>query len=1419
MTTRTFHHVARVAVAAVAAVCGMSTALAQLNQNCTVSVLNRTVPVAPDGTWVLPNVPANFGQVKARATCVQNGATVFGESAFFTVPPNGAVNLPPITLGTATPIPSSLGIAPSSISLTTAGQTVQLVVNATYPDGSTNNVTAPSTGTNYTVSNPAIATISAGGLVTAVSNGTVVIQANNDGATAIVTASVVLGGATLCGGLVPVSWFTDNHLNPSDPLVCMEDPDRDGLTNQQEFLNGTDPNNPDTDGDGLNDGDEVNKYHSSPLLVDTDGDRIPDGIEVQTGTNPTDRNSYDLKKATATSTVTPPSITLRTSVANPVVSVQLNWKVTLIDGKTVLDLTADPRTNYTSSDLNVCSFGGQPLLVFSVGPGTCVVTLSQNTLSVPVPGTVSGFSPTEISTLNVPGAVAVDVAGTSAYIATGTGGVTVVDVTDRTQPRIRGTLGGIGNAQGVRASGQTAFIADSTGFVRIVNAENPAAPVLLSSLAIPGSPVAMALHGSTLAVAAQSGGVSLVNVANPSSPALIASFTLPAPALGVDFDPQSGFAAVAMGTSGLQIADVSTPASPKLRGLLAGGDVRGVLVRLPAVLLADAQRSVTSVDVSNPAAPVVSSSLPSNLGGIPVDIAAFGNLAMTADVSFGRAVPLVNISSPLNPSSVGFWTLLSPGFSSSIAVDISFGYLIIPATGTLRILKYQDIVDTGGIPPTVSITFPTPSTTLIQGQSITIAANATDDVAVASVTFLVNGQPACTTASQPYQCGYTVPQSATTLTFGATAIDFGNNTGTAANVVVPVIPDPLTAAAGRVIDAQNNPVAGATVSSLGISGTSAADGTFRLTGLPTIRGQIVVNALATVSGIIVSGVSAPATPVVGGTTNVGDIKVFPKPVITSLKQKAVLANMVVPSFVVTGANLTNATFSVLPVTSPPAITFTVNSVNPAGTSADLAGNVAQNVSGKYVVLATSPAGTSDQNQTPANTVTIYNLAPTADTDGDGLTNAQEVQLGSDPTNPDTDGDGFADGLEVLLGSDPLNPASVPTLPSLRETESLTFSVLNGAVSGGAVRETESLTFSVLNGAVGGTGIRETESLTFSVLNGAVAGGSSNETESVTFSVLNSTVTGAPVRETESVAFSVLNGAVAGTGVRETESLTFSVLNGAVAGTGVRETESLTFSVLNGAVSGTGTREAESLTYSVLNGAVSGAGLRETESRTFSVLNGAVSGAGVRETESKTFSVQNGTTTTTARPTSNATRPSAVPGPGAPAPGGTGSNRGTRPPSSGSGPVVNYLLDSDGDGLPDWMEAALGTDPFNPDTDGDGLSDGDEVLKYHTNPLKADTDGDGYSDGEEVKAGSDPLDPLSTPIHPHGSAGPRASINFNSGVLAAIPLGEIKLGEAYAKQNQTVPPQVVAREFVGNRRSWIARLFGLGTKVPGAKSTF
>ena len=68
------------------------------------------------------------------------------------------------------------------------------------------------------------------------------------------------------------------------------------------------------------------------------------------------------------------------------------------------------------------------------------------------------------------------------------------------------------------------------------------------------------------------------------------------------------------------------------------------------------------------------------------------------------------------------------------------------------------------------------------------------------------------------------------------------------------------------------------------------------------------------------------------------------------------------------------------------------------------------------------------------------------------------------------------------------------------------------------------------------------------------------------------------------------------------------------------------------------------------------------------------------------------------------------------------------------------LDSDSDGIDNQREVTLGTDPFDPDSDDDGLLDGEEVEPGAdgriTDPLDADTDDDGIGDGEEVTAGND-----------------------------------------------------------------------------------
>ena len=63
-----------------------------------------------------------------------------------------------------------------------------------------------------------------------------------------------------------------------------------------------------------------------------------------------------------------------------------------------------------------------------------------------------------------------------------------------------------------------------------------------------------------------------------------------------------------------------------------------------------------------------------------------------------------------------------------------------------------------------------------------------------------------------------------------------------------------------------------------------------------------------------------------------------------------------------------------------------------------------------------------------------------------------------------------------------------------------------------------------------------------------------------------------------------------------------------------------------------------------------------------------------------------------------------------------------------------ILDSDNDGLGDTEEERLGSDPENPDTDGDLLMDGFEYFIHGLDPNDPDTDGDGMSDSVEIGIG-------------------------------------------------------------------------------------
>lgn len=110
-----------------------------------------------------------------------------------------------------------------------------------------------------------------------------------------------------------------------------------------------------------------------------------------------------------------------------------------------------------------------------------------------------------------------------------------------------------------------------------------------------------------------------------------------------------------------------------------------------------------------------------------------------------------------------------------------------------------------------------------------------------------------------------------------------------------------------------------------------------------------------------------------------------------------------------------------------------------------------------------------------------------------------------------------------------------------------------------------------------------------------------------------------------------------------------------------------------------------------------------------------------------------------------------------------------------------------------------------DSDCDGLTNDDERTLYGTDPLNPDSDGDGFWDGDEVLASSNPLDPddpiASAPVDFEGTIKTSDGVDICAMVLASgqfmfscNPIGVFSLHGLPREQNGTVKRQIYADGF-------------------------
>lgn len=194
--------------------------------------------------------------------------------------------------------------------------------------------------------------------------------------------------------------------------------------------------------------------------------------------------------------------------------------------------------------------------------------------------------------------------GTRLY-ATDTNKLYAIDVSNRTQPTLLGSLA-ITNAGNVRVAGNTAYVARGTSGIGIYNVANPAAMTLIRNVGNLGNVNDFDVQGNYAYVAAQSSGLKIIDISVPSAAAVVGTYSDVVSTRAVTV--HNGYAYVAdstnAGAGGLLVLDVSTPSSPSFVSRLnTGSGTLNVEIIGPYAFLSEYLSKIVVASIGDPLHP------------------------------------------------------------------------------------------------------------------------------------------------------------------------------------------------------------------------------------------------------------------------------------------------------------------------------------------------------------------------------------------------------------------------------------------------------------------------------------------------------------------------------------------------------------------------------------------------------------------------------------------------------------------------------------------------------------------------------------------------------------------------------------------------------------------------------------------------
>jgi hypothetical protein len=304
------------------------------------------------------------------------------------------------------------------------------------------------------------------------------------------------------------------------------------------------------------------------------------------------------------------------------------------------------------------------------------------------------------------------VAGSYAYLLGDQ--ICVVDISDPSQPRLVGSFATNGNA--IAVSGEYAYLAGERydnvanvqrGFLAVLDLRDKSDPRLLGAFGTFGGANGVAVSGDYAYLVTSSyslppgnqqpGSLYVIDVRNPAQLSRIASITLTdgnTYESTRDLFVSDGCAYVAI-SAGLQVIDISNPATPRRSGRVDLQNARALVVSGHLAYVAEDRAGFQVIDVAT-------SNFPKLLGGtqapsgFAVDVAVSGQHAFLADSSGG--LKLLDVSDPRTPSLLGVYR--SKGDARHVAAGGPHAYLAADSVEVLDVsdptLPYQSAnVDVG----------------------------------------------------------------------------------------------------------------------------------------------------------------------------------------------------------------------------------------------------------------------------------------------------------------------------------------------------------------------------------------------------------------------------------------------------------------------------------------------------------------------------------------------------------------------------------------------------------------------------------------------------------------------------------------------------------------------------------------------------